>query len=1149
MPRAPPQPSAGLGIEDELSFGSDEDLIADVGEIPLPTAIPPLPPVPTSRAAPPLAARAEKTKSGRFGSGFKGLGSSSKKEKEKDDGRRKRTATEETVKLASPSSVSVYPSAGTRSKKDSKQLAKSSLIIEPQLESVLDLASMGSPSAYSGSGSGSGSTPSIGSVPTPAGTVGKKKGLMGAFRGLGIGGGGGGGGGGHGKKDDVIAVYGGSGSGGRRVEKIRQEDALHPVKSIDSYGTRSSISRQHSIDLSQSNFSSPRTDSSNQSVHHHHLAPISMSPFQPQPPDLTPDSTIRSSIASQQTSISSLHRRASIATSVGTGHGIGPAESPSLFNKGILGKFPDIPFDAHTPVAHIADPKPRPSIVSIATDSSGVAAEPISIAFADITSVLLPTFPASLASLDSIQILSATVIRRTFTTSGMPDKEKSSSIRSLAGMLPSGASNSSAIPNTPKKPLWITQQLVLTSFKVGGSSPSATPDLAGYPTSNSSAIRESSNSRTIAHLHLFTVHGSGPGGKSSTGSGNIGLGISSSQSFGQRPRGGSLMASGGADENEVARKMIKGESTAGVWDELDGKRKFVMRVGFGGQEAKGEDDMEWVVEMRNAEQLHEWIRQIKSIAVVIRAEQEGHGRAIREAYNQGSMRGDDLALELDMQRRSASIRSPTSTSSHSGSALPSRSIYPHQYHESAPLLEQSEESDERGRPSKFERLPSAAREESPDMLGPEDDGRSRQTKPGPIPYNNTSSTRTTTPPIAGLNGRTQPASPVIDTTSLASAASSRPGTSSSVATNPVPPGGASISRSGGSIVRRKPSWSSSTSGASSVLVRKYGKAMPPPPPPPSGAPPSAPLPALPTNTRSESPTTTSNPPILPRTFELGAPVSEGTSDLPPLPATSAPRNSLPSPDITDDELALLRARQVSRAASLPTDDPSLGKAAAAKLRKERLLASFRPIPLAPEVETSPKLVGTGEDKLSSTASVSPTSHDSHQAFATSPLGAHVERMAIATPTTTVPGLSRLESTTSSATGFYTPTEGSISQFGIEDANGIRDGGEKEIIDESGLSTPSTLHLGLGDTSSSVVEKMQETYRPEPRRFASDAVSLISVTSSLGSSRASTTASRRRRERKIAVDVMSEFNETPGAAFDVEGEEEIKEDRPRAIRFA
>lgn len=32
-------------------------------------------------------------------------------------------------------------------------------------------------------------------------------------------------------------------------------------------------------------------------------------------------------------------------------------------------------------------------------------------------------------------------------------------------------------------------------------------------------------------------------------------------------------------------------------------------------------------------------------------------------------------------------------------------------------------------------------------------------------------------------------------------------------------------------------------------------------------------------------------------------------------------------------------------------------------------------------------------------------------------------------------------------------------------------------------------------------------------------------------------------------VVSEFNETPDAAFEVDGEETIQEDRPRAIRFA
>lgn len=48
--------------------------------------------------------------------------------------------------------------------------------------------------------------------------------------------------------------------------------------------------------------------------------------------------------------------------------------------------------------------------------------------------------------------------------------------------------------------------------------------------------------------------------------------------------------------------MLKADSTAGFWEEANGERKFVMRIGFGygeGEEKEGEG-VEWIVEMRNA---------------------------------------------------------------------------------------------------------------------------------------------------------------------------------------------------------------------------------------------------------------------------------------------------------------------------------------------------------------------------------------------------------------------------------------------------------------------------------------------------------------------------------------------------------------------
>ncbi|AFR98881.1 hypothetical protein C343_06872 [Cryptococcus neoformans C23] len=626
MPRTQ-QPSTGLGIEDELSFGSDEDLIADVGEIALPAT------VPDSLSN----AKADKDKKSRF----------------KLSGKKKSEEASALASAHSQSSTREMRDTSRKKEKKSKEgfsLASASIVLDPQMESVLDLTSGG---AYYNAGSASGgSTPSLPSLTSGSTTSSRKKGgFRNALKGLGM------------KKESEQNSHFVT----RQREKL---DKLKQVHSIDSFST-GEYSMQPSIDLSLSTYSSRRTDTTMSSVYHH-LTPTNM-----------PGTKSR---AEREDSLHSKHASVSSVT---------PSQPPSYANtdrqppahnhKMILEKFPEGAASKQT------IPLNSPSSLSSRTPSPFLSPA--------LTSIILPSFPTSPSSLENIQILSATVIRRTHSSS--IGKEKSSSLRNLAGGLANGSSPS-------KKPVWVSQQMILTSFKIGGNTPVGSPNPEAAPVITSESGTDVT--KTTAHLHLFSIPTTSPRSslKSSTSP---------------------VKPSPPQPQVELERMMLKADSTAGFWEEASGERKFVMRIGFGygeGEEKEGEG-VEWIVEMRNAEQLREWIQQIKSIAVVIRAEKEGHGHAIREAFSSGSARGDDLALALNMQRLtpSHSITSrPTSYQSGSTGTPLRNSV-------SSPI----------GRPPRKESLPEAptpshapvsiaeedkqeaAKEESPMLLPEEIRGR------------------------------------------------------------------------------------------------------------------------------------------------------------------------------------------------------------------------------------------------------------------------------------------------------------------------------------------------------------------------------------------------------------------------------------------
>ncbi|WWC59858.1 uncharacterized protein I303_102420 [Kwoniella dejecticola CBS 10117] len=1207
MPRPKPQPS-GLGIEDELSFGSDEDLLAEVGEINLsqqPEAISSAPQSQSqSHVSQNAKVKSEKTKSG----GMFKLGHISK-----DKDKRKRTATDETIRLGTGSTTS--------KEDDKKSLAKSSLVIEPSLvESVLDVTSSSISNSNSSrmdsprmslrgpgfkSGSGSRDSLSISSSTkspsmslssaskhdlvslSPVGAQGgKKKGFMSSLRGLG------------GNKDrdkdrKEESMYG-YGNGIGHNKPYRPD--LASVRSRDSFGTRSDISRQHSFDLSSnhtyssSDHSHSHSHSVQKQTHAHTLAPISMSPFQAHPPDLTPDSatgtrsSISASSSSKRPSISSFARRASVitSTSFATSENQGLAgnshdshdisdnyyESPVL-SKAVLHKFPivDVDVDGDTDIGNAKaevqnQDQTRLHASEDAKHRSSLAIPPSPQLSSHIVSMLLPSFPASLSSLQSIQILQAAVIRKILpgsgfgsgSGSGMPEKEKSTSLKSLTSVLSSGNTSQTNYQggNGSKKPIWITQQLVLTSFKVGGSTPTSTPDPNEYLSASSSS---SSTSRTIAHLHLFSI----PGASSGSGS--------SQATFGRRP---SLPSGAMNDEMELERKMITHESTAGVWNEDENGRKFVMRIGLGmalrdgegTQDREGIDsDREWIVEMRNADQLQEWIRQIKSIAVVIRAEREGHGQAIRNAYSD-AIRGDDLALELNLQRNSSpsvsSIKSPTSRST---------SVVPSQRNSAIseiplPLPLPSSHHDVRSDAQLgvsvgsggMERNPSAARAESPTMLPPtpiveEMAGQFDHMQIGPAvlltPEASSASTRVRSKSLDKgpfdldmKYGNTDSMSPLTSTPTSTSNGSVHGNAGAGVN---------AISRIGGSLHRhaKKESWSSSASGGSnSIIPRRYGGLSPPPPP--MAPPPNVPLPALPNETSSSPHPASLNNHSTPYPHTGIEHAGDGLQLHHQSESTSATATSsvYPAPPPTSSSATSSVSASASNSAGTPRGEMIE--------RKDRLMNAFKPIPLVPELETSPKISSISDSPAILTSAFRPptpprtrqsssntgaigrsreTSVDSSQRYHT-PVIASTE---IQTPTPSFSvTLPYSQSTEGGETVLSTPN--TIHEYPHSHSrHGIENESAKANENGNGLRNASSDQLSVASASNS----KQFEYEGSVRSF----------TPSIDSRSTTNSSARRRREKKVAVDIMSEFSETPDAAYQVEGEEEIKEDRPRVIRFA
>lgn len=191
-----------------------------------------------------------------------------------------------------------------------------------------------------------------------------------------------------------------------------------------------------------------------------------------------------------------------------------------------------------------------------------------------LSDLLLPPFPTSESVLETITILSANVMRRMPTSQSSPDK-RSKSLR------PGTASSiATSFGSAPRKAMWQTHQLVLTSFRINETSPYTSPNPALEV--GSSNHRRQTSTQTIAHLHLFAYN---TASKSSSRPGSATT---------NKKRLGSLE---GAVKVEVDRQVISAITTAGVWESSDEAeadtlgRKWILRVRF------GEDQEEWLCDM------------------------------------------------------------------------------------------------------------------------------------------------------------------------------------------------------------------------------------------------------------------------------------------------------------------------------------------------------------------------------------------------------------------------------------------------------------------------------------------------------------------------------------------------------------------------
>lgn len=236
-----------------------------------------------------------------------------------------------------------------------------------------------------------------------------------------------------------------------------------------------------------------------------------------------------------------------------------------------------------------------PSITTVTSPTSSIIPNE-SWTPRDISSAILPAFPSTLASLEPITVFSAEAFKRPSSTARSPSQSR-----------------------------WSPCTLVFTLFKVSVNTEDAS-EIGG------------TTERTVAHVHVYSKAPS-----------HIALGGSTGIRRAKSNAGFNVESTSG--RVEIERRLLSRSTTASICDDhtdADG-RTVVMQILWGDED--GTKSSEWLIEMKDATQLHEWIRQIKKTSIMINAEGLGYGRAIRPAFETSAVSADDLAHQLSVHAR------------------------------------------------------------------------------------------------------------------------------------------------------------------------------------------------------------------------------------------------------------------------------------------------------------------------------------------------------------------------------------------------------------------------------------------------------------------------------------------------------------------
>ena len=306
-----------------------------------------------------------------------------------------------------------------------------------------------------------------------------------------------------------------------------------------------------------------------------HVNPSSQSTSTPPPKTLLSSSTFQGLFNKSETSVNLPTPSA--------------PECSASFSSGYLTstREPEVP-DFDRAESH-ARSTTRPSVISTTGSPQPTSASDVT---SELAAMLIPGFPTTLASIEAVTILNSVVMKRVTTASATPEKK-------LPPFRPGTSSVLSAF-RSEVKPVWVSHQLVLTSFKMDESSPHTSPDLAEFG-GDLRAKPAPSRSQTFAHLHLFAI--SPPQSRTPPRPSTSG-----SMSFfvaGRRPGTAQSLMNEAAAKIEVDRRALGPETFAGVWDEDSGdtKRKFVLKIVF---EQGNLDEKSWLCSMPNA-----WVVPIK----------------------------------------------------------------------------------------------------------------------------------------------------------------------------------------------------------------------------------------------------------------------------------------------------------------------------------------------------------------------------------------------------------------------------------------------------------------------------------------------------------------------------------------------------------